>query len=1356
MDVTKQPSPREASNDSTSIPSNSIVPALERIDPFLRFLTKATGKTAVPLHMLHSVLPKTFSDGNEEASPARSDKSAGFPGVRTGCADDSETKQDHNNNLTEILLELTYRGVLYYQPEKQVVGFPLPPSSSNDESNHATANGDSPTASSILPKPPSKMIGKGLHGSSEAVAKRRMKVLMWTLEKESNWICRMSSSVETLDAAKREGKKKRVTNKKMTASHKTLVDTTSDDKKPQAEPTTTEPLDLGRCCARKSDNLNGNDNRLNLAHVNAKPSDSLETAGEQGDRTSAYRTLHSLLSRKYNEDVSVAATNAPYDNKDDESIEENGLKQHWLPCQVAYAGSHPGRESRYSSLSDDTLNKIPSEVLHLFNLDIDGISDSLSGIKRDEDQNCDLESKSVHSYVSKNKRKLFLHQARAIEAVMNGVHTVVCTGTGSGKSLCFLLPVIAKALSSLQRKSVENDVNSGSASILLFPTKALAQDQFTKINALLKSLPWQSNGGITLRAGVIDGDTPHTQRDSIASECQIILTNPDTLHAAILPNWKRQSYRHLLAGVTTVVIDEAHVYEGTFGAHVALVLTRLKRICTVAFSQSATLRDIPVDQSMKASPLFIACSATMMHPEQHFRVLCPIAENESVCVLASAEDGSPCAPKHFFVWNPPILDVNGNSTNSVFLPKSVRSAESADHHTSNDNIERDIAISNKKRRRKASYHRTSKLRDSESALSFSTEHVYSDKFIRRRHAADETAVLLAKAITSRVRCIAFCKTRCLVEWVYESCLSILRSDTATSHLVSRIESYRGGYSADARRGIEDRLFRGELWGVVGTNALELGVDVGGIDLTLHCGYPGSRNSLLQQSGRAGRGRGSKSCAVIVCFSSPSEQYLWKAPKSILSKGVDVMSSLPIHGSLLQGHLLCAGEEFPLTGSQPVSCLLNDVRTVGPQCPPDEEIFSSRDVYYECVEELIEKSLMQIKVVRAAKSNTEIVDVICHETHPVMKNAWKRVNLRSIEPLNYAIVDISHPLQGGRTDKVYDKAAVLDTVPYSRVFYHAFPGAVIMHRGSQYRIDSMESPPPFLGGATFGRSACTDLLAFARPAQVSYSTQALSISEITVVKQIDSMELSAAINDRCLNTSKAFKNNKTPQAVAGRGIVTVKRSVYGYKKLSHVHRKELSRTSIILPSMEFDTSAMWIDADAINLRDVIVDFDSGVHALSHAMVAVAPIFTACASPDIDCDHSRFECTKILLFDTRAGGSGTTSHLYEKLTVLVQSAVELLDDCTSCHLEAKYDGGCPGCLHSVPCDNFQQNLSRSAGIIIGKHLLERLQNSTTNLKYCPASSTGPRKTIAATVKPKSVLIGRPSWLENSCSQFAEVDE
>lgn len=348
---------------------------------------------------------------------------------------------------------------------------------------------------------------------------------------------------------------------------------------------------------------------------------------------------------------------------------------------------------------------------------------------------------------------------------------------------------------------------------------------------------------------------------------------------------------------------------------------------------------------------------------------------------------------------------------------------------------------------------------------------------------------------------------------------------------------------------------------------------------------------------------------------------------------------------------------------------------------------------------------------------------------------------------------------------------------------------IMHRGRKYRIESMESPPMFVGGASFGRGS-SNLLAFAKPTQLTYSTQALSINQITVVKQIEHAELTAdpEKDSLCMPVDtdaqkqkegkKLQKSNNeavsTTTACAGNGIVTVKRTVHGYKKLSHVNRKELSRTTISLPPMEFDTHALWIDADAAYLRDLVRDFDGGVHALSHALVAIAPLFVSCTSADIDCDHARYDTTRILLYDQRAGGSGITAQLYSFVVDALKAAVELLEECTSCY--SGYDGGCPACLQSVPCDNFHQDLSRSAGIRVGKHLIKRLEKSNwksqnnrsekddrrseesvlakkdlVQSKLCAAND------MQSSLKPKNIIIGRASWSpKKDRSRWAEVDD
>jgi DEAD/DEAH box helicase domain-containing protein len=209
------------------------------------------------------------------------------------------------------------------------------------------------------------------------------------------------------------------------------------------------------------------------------------------------------------------------------------------------------------------------------------------------------------------------------------------------------------------------------------------------------------------------------------------------------------------------------------------------------------------------------------------------------------------------VWNPPLLSGDGiGKTVEISKAKKIKKAGSGHPQK---------AFASGRGMSKSSLMDT---QGSDKILESTKVH----KIIKRSHAADETARLLAYAVRNGIRSIAFCKTRMLAEWVFERCIALLKSEDSPT-LSDKVEIYRGGYSASIRRNIEARLFKNELFGVVGTSALELGIDLGGIDLTLHCGFPGSYASLMQQAGRAGRGastRGS-SFAIMICFSSPSEQ-----------------------------------------------------------------------------------------------------------------------------------------------------------------------------------------------------------------------------------------------------------------------------------------------------------------------------------------------------------------------------------------------------------------------------------------------------------------------------------------------------
>ncbi len=219
--------------------------------------------------------------------------------------------------------------------------------------------------------------------------------------------------------------------------------------------------------------------------------------------------------------------------------------------------------------------------------------------------------------VNRGITRLFSHQAQSLAHLSAGEHVVVSTGTASGKTLCYDIPVIETLLQ-----------NPDARALYLFPTKALAQDQFRLLNDLCAS----PGGNLKPLPAIYDGDTPSNHRAEIRRKAEILITNPDMLHQGILPH--HTIWRQFFAGLRFVVIDEMHTYRGVFGSHVANVIRRLKRVA--AFYQ--------------AYPQFILTSATIGNPEE-------LAEKliESPVALVD-QDGSPHGRRHFLVYNPPLVN----------------------------------------------------------------------------------------------------------------------------------------------------------------------------------------------------------------------------------------------------------------------------------------------------------------------------------------------------------------------------------------------------------------------------------------------------------------------------------------------------------------------------------------------------------------------------------------------------------------------------------------------------------------------------------------------------------------------------
>ena len=389
--------------------------------------------------------------------------------------------------------------------------------------------------------------------------------------------------------------------------------------------------------------------------------------------------------------------------------------------------------------------------------------------------------------------QLWSHQVEAIDHVRAGRSVVVATGTASGKSLCYQLPIA---------EAVSGDP-SGTA-LCVFPTKALAQDQLRSFTAL--GLP-------TLVAATYDGDTGPEARTWVRRNANVLLTNPEMLHAALLPYHGR--WATFLSRLRYVVVDELHVLRGIFGSHMGHVLRRLRRLCAVHGSD----------------PTFVFTSATIGEPARLASDLCGLP------VEAVLDDGSPRGERLFALWNPPLLDeLTG----------------------------------------------------------------------QRASANAEVATLVAALVEAGWRTVAFCRSRRGTEVVAADIRRRLPARYADT-----VRSYRAGYLPAERREIEADLFAGRLRAVVATSALELGIDVGGLDACVLNGFPGTIASMWQQAGRAGREL-RPSLSVLVAGTDQLDQWLMAHPREVLTRAPEQAVVNLENRSILLPQLACAAYERPLT------------------------------------------------------------------------------------------------------------------------------------------------------------------------------------------------------------------------------------------------------------------------------------------------------------------------------------------------------------------------------------------------------------------------------------------------------------
>jgi len=420
-----------------------------------------------------------------------------------------------------------------------------------------------------------------------------------------------------------------------------------------------------------------------------------------------------------------------------------------------------------------------------------------------------LDKRLIRALHSRGIEMLYTHQAEALEALRAGDDIVVVTPTASGKSLCYDLPVL---------QAVAED--PAARALYLFPTKALSQDQLAGFRDLAAA------ADMDVAAGVYDGDTPGPIRSNIRSAGQVVVTNPDMLHSAILPHHTK--WFQLFEQLRYIVVDEAHTYRGIFGSHVANVLRRLLRLC----------------EHYGSRPQIVCCSATIGNPQSLAETLI----GRPVRVID--RNGAPAGEKHIVILNPPPIDQR----------QGIRPGA--------------IGLSHR------------------SALAF---------------------------LRAGRQTIVFGRSRVGVELLLTGLREALREGFGP---MSRVRGYRGGYLPTERRAIEAGLRNGDVLGVVSTNALELGIDIGRLDAAILAGYPGTIAGTWQQMGRSGRRR-EASVAILVAGAGAVDQFVANHPEYLFDSSPEEARLDPTNLHVLLAHVRSAAFELPFDSGDSLSGVPTD-------------------------------------------------------------------------------------------------------------------------------------------------------------------------------------------------------------------------------------------------------------------------------------------------------------------------------------------------------------------------------------------------------------------------------------------------
>ena len=757
--------------------------------------------------------------------------------------------------------------------------------------------------------------------------------------------------------------------------------------------------------------------------------------------------------------------------------------------------------------------------------------------------------------------------AHAEGAKSAGGHVIVATGTASGKTLSYLMPTLdavyrascGEPVSSTSAYSGTENLNNRANILYISPAKALSADQLTALTSY--NLPG-------LYPASYDGDTPTGERRWIREHANFILTTPDMLNYSILSNHRQ--WASFLRGLRYVVLDEAHSYRGVFGAHIANLMRRLRRVC-------ALYRSVPV---------FYGASATSSNPVESFAKLIGVPQR---AVTAITESTAARGETAVVLWEPELLP-------PIATDRLAAGARSTQQEALKSEAEQNAP--------------------------------------RRLSPIEQGAQMLTDLVLSRTRSLVFAGSRRSVEVLSQKTQRYL--DEVEPGLAHRVAAYRAGYTPEERRELERKLRNGELLGLASTSALELGIDISGLDAVLVAGWPGTRASFMQRVGRAGR-----SCqdalAVLIADDNPLDTYLVHHPEAIFGQEVEATVFDPTNPYVLSPQLCAAAQEAPIRAEE--------LSLFGPHTAT-----------------LLDRLVQQGYLRRRPDG--------WYWTHA--ESAAELVDIRGTGGGPYQLIDA-------------EDGTLVGTMDAAHAMSQGHPGAIYIHQNAQYVVESLSEGERVI------------LLSRVYP---DYYTRAIESTEVRILAERARVSYGAhnmvgeAVPGEPVPEISAPETDAQQLAplTMHRGQVQVTDQVTGYRRFSVYGGEYLGEEAQPMPPEVLMTEAVWFTFEPSYLFGAGVTEEDGpgtLHAAEHAAIGLLPLIATSDRWDLGglstLLHVDTGRPTIFVYDAAPGGAGISERGFNAVAQWLGATLEAIESC-GC------ENGCPSCVHSPKCGNRNEPLSK----------------------------------------------------------------